>query len=422
MLSLLILADAHLGRHPSRIPHDKTSLSVHAVWDATIEYAITHKVDAVAIVGDLIDANNKYFEAYGTVRRGLNKLSQAKITVFAVAGNHDHDVLPRLADDIGLHLLGREGTWETVPLKKGDQVVAWFTGWSFSSEHYARSPLENFCAPQKHEPIIGMVHGDLNVPRSQYAPLDLATLQSHPLAIWLLGHIHKPSCIASSGAPVLYPGSLQPLDPGEPGRHGPWTLRIDASGSVTTEHVPLASVRYMPLTIDVTEATSLEAVQSKIANQVNEETNRLHREYSRLQHVSYRLTLVGQSPLHRELATGSMQDVQDLESSRGELHATVDKIITATTPSRNLKNIARFRDPPGTIAKWIQELQQGDKEDYFLKELMQGVLNGLSEMNRKNKYRCLDAFVLDKDAIRAQLTKQGHLLVDTLMAQKEADS
>jgi len=117
-----------------------------------------------------------------------------------------------------------------------------------------------------------------------------------------------------------------------------------------------------------------------------------------------------------------MQDVQDLEYSRGELYATVDKIITATTPARNLENIARFRDPPGTIARWIQELQQDDKEAAVRRELIQGVLDGLSEMNRKNKYRCLDALVLGQDAIRAQLAKQGHLLVDVLMAQKEADS
>jgi len=422
MLSLLVLADAHLGRHPSRIPHNKSALRVHAVWDAAIDYAITHNVDAVAIVGDLIDSNNKYFEAYGTVRRGLNKLAQAQIAAFAVAGNHDHDVLPRLADDIGLHLLGRDGTWQTVPLRKGNQVVAWFTGWSFPSEHYAQSPLEDFRPPQKHEPVIGMVHGDLDAPSSKYAPLDLATLQAHPLAIWLLGHIHKPMHIASRGTPVLYPGSLQPLDPGEPGRHGPWMLHIDASGKVTAQHVPLASVHYMPLTIDITETKSLEAVQSEIANRVNQETNRLHREYRQLQHVSYRPTLVGQSPLHRDLVTSSMQDVQDLEYSRGELYATVDKIITATTPARNLKNIARFRDPPGTIARWIQELQQDDKEAAVRRELIQGVLDGLSEMNRKNKYRCLDALVLGQDAIRAQLAKQGHLLVDVLMAQKEADS
>ena len=425
MISVLVIADAHIGRYPSKVPLDPQGLAVRAVWNSAIDYAIENRVNAVVLTGDIVDQSNKYFEAYGAVKHGVERLDSADIDVFAVSGNHDYDVLPRLVDDTSLarfHLLGRGGTWETKPLRIDGRVAAWFTGWSFPSAHCHESPLLSFRWPKKEEPAIGIVHGDLDSAKSNYAPLALGELQKHPLSIWLLGHVHKPRYILSGGTPVLYPGSIQPLDPGEPDDHGPWLLKIDVAGNVTARQVHLASVRYAKLAIDLTDAASLDDVESRITARVSEDADRLNRQYERLRHVTYRLVLTGRSHLHSALATRAWSSLGDLDSVHGDLRASVNKVYVESTPARNLENIARFKDPPATVASWIVELQglaecgTGSPE---CENLLDRALAAAIEICSKPKYRDVEKVVVDRDSVAAQLVQQGNLLVDTLMAQKE---
>ena len=134
LIKLLCLGDAHLGRYPSRVPTDDPSLSVRSVWRRAVTQAIENNVDAVILTGDMADNNNSYFEAYGALRSEISRLSQCDIPVVAVAGNHDHEVFPRLADSISddnLTLLGQSGTWEEEILKTRSGRSLRFVGWSF---------------------------------------------------------------------------------------------------------------------------------------------------------------------------------------------------------------------------------------------------------------------------------------------------
>ena len=85
------------------------------MWEMIVDRAITETVDAVALSGDIVDQDNRFFEATGPLERGILLLASKGIHTFAVSGNHDYDVLHRLADSIGsehFHLLGRGGQWE----------------------------------------------------------------------------------------------------------------------------------------------------------------------------------------------------------------------------------------------------------------------------------------------------------------------
>src|ERR1700761_9763949 len=119
---VLCSADLHVGRGPSRIGAlDPASASCAAMVGHLVRMAIDLRVDAVALAGDLVDRANHYFEAFGPLLEGLKKLSQAEIDVVCVGGNHDFDVLPRLAADLKsdrLHFLGAGGKWETATLRR----------------------------------------------------------------------------------------------------------------------------------------------------------------------------------------------------------------------------------------------------------------------------------------------------------------
>ena len=84
-LNLLCTGDVHLGRHPTRIPSeiDGQQFSPKSVWQSTVNEAIRRRVDAVVITGDVVDRENRYFEAYGAFEAGISRLEAEEIPVVA---------------------------------------------------------------------------------------------------------------------------------------------------------------------------------------------------------------------------------------------------------------------------------------------------------------------------------------------------
>ena len=101
-VGLLFTADVHLGRRPSGLPReaDTAEHSPRVGLNRVVDAATDRDVDAVVIAGDLVNRERRYAEAYGVVERAATLLRDADVAFVCVAGNHDHDALPRLADDI----------------------------------------------------------------------------------------------------------------------------------------------------------------------------------------------------------------------------------------------------------------------------------------------------------------------------------
>src|SRR5690606_34254660 len=134
-MKLLCTGDLHLGRRSSRLPShlDGRTHSCAGCWDQVVALALEESVDVVALSGDLVDRDNRFYEAVGPLESGLRRLADAGIEIVAVAGNHDHDVLPRLVDALGpeaFRLLGRGGVWERATVRRGGRVLH-IDGWSF---------------------------------------------------------------------------------------------------------------------------------------------------------------------------------------------------------------------------------------------------------------------------------------------------
>ena len=209
--SPLVTGDLHLGRRSARLPaalaNDRRGSAV-AAWERVVQLALDRRVEAVVLTGDVVDRENRYYEAVGPLAAGISRLAAAGIDTVAVAGNHDFDVLPRLARVLGeprFRVLGAGGSWQRAALERDGRPVLCFDGWSFPDLAFSTDPLDSYSPAPCDTPVLGVVHGEVGVVASRYAPLAVPRLRAAPVAAWLLGHIHRAGPIPGAGSARALP-------------------------------------------------------------------------------------------------------------------------------------------------------------------------------------------------------------------------
>ena len=423
---LLCTGDLHLGRYPSRVPTGQRELTVASVWEELVEYAVTQEVDAVVLTGDVVDRENRFYESFGPLQRGLQRLAERHIDSVAVAGNHDFDVLPRMSDVLDTDhftLLGRGGKWESYYLEREGEVRCRLLGWSFPTEHYARSPFDSLDYHDEEVPTLGLLHADYEQPHSQYAPVTSAELERHPIHGWLLGHVHKPGRLELDRF-ALYPGSLQALDPGEEGRHDPWLIEVTPGGEVREDQVSVSTVRYDTIPVDVSEVDGKETFEQTVIQALRNRLRELAHEQEKLKQVSFRLEYQGNTPLYQQLEEYSRQITSDLTVPFGEATAVVDDVVVAAHPPLDLSELAKGNDPPGVLADLLLSLEQAQEGGD--QALVQDAIQALASVYNANAYEPLladeeTAAFLDHEEMRQILLKQGRMLLSELLNQKVQD-
>lgn len=321
-MKLLLTGDLHLGRASTRTGEDGGSAHrTVGAWERMVDLAIREGVRGVCLSGDIVDEENKYWEALGPLEEGIDRLGKAGVLTVAVSGNHDHDVFPRLARSMPqdvFRLLGEGGTWERTLIEDADGKPALAVdGWSFPSLYVRENPVAAYPFSRPGDlPVLGMIHGDLGVSGSVYAPLSRETLVAAPVDAWLLGHVHVPSL--TGDAPwVLYPGSPQAMDPGETGLHGPWLVDVVDGRMGRPRQVLGSSVWYDRLELDVSEWADPERdLRQALAAFVGA----IQERYGGVpEMVSMRPVLTGRTPLHHEVREriDSLVETQDGYTEQG---------------------------------------------------------------------------------------------------------
>lgn len=367
-MKILCSGDLHLGRRSSRLPKvlgnevvDGHAHSCAAVWTRIVDLALEEAVDVVALSGDLVDDANRFYEAIGPLEAGVRRLASSGIKTVAVAGNHDHDVLPHLAQNLdpkAFRLLGRGGRWERETVRRGDSVIH-IDGWSFPRQYVRENPVREHTLPSGEDgPVLGLLHADLgHQVESPYAPVTHADLRARPVDFWLLGHIHAPMYDEGSGhAPILYPGSPQAMDPGETGMHGAWIIEVEAGRQFRARHVPLSTVRYDVVEVDVTGAEEPAEIDGRIVEAVRAHRDAIE-ERGPLRLAIYRVRVVGRTPSPRRLDQHlSGASVRELQIPGDEVTALIEDVDQQTRPAYDLDELAQGNDPVGVLARLILEL------------------------------------------------------------------
>ena len=392
-MKLLCVGDIHLGRQPARLPAGlldeikASELGPGAAWRLAVDFALADEVDAVLLAGDVVEQEDDFYEAYGDLRRGVDRLAAAGIAVLAVSGNHDVQVLPRLADAVpGFRLLGRGGAWEVRDIAGRDGRRVQVLGWSFPERRVSTSPLVAHELPALDSgsaPVVGLLHCDRDAAGSPYAPVRSAELADAPVAAWLLGHVHRPDRLAPP-RPIGYLGSLTGLDPGEPGPRGPWRLEF-AGPELGLDHLPLAPLRWEEVEVALDGLGSAEDVHTFAVSALDALHERLATERFRPRAVGCRLRFTGRTAHRREAARSlAASDPLRVLQARDDILYFVHDWRFEASPALDLDELARGADPPALLARKVL-LLRGPAEDTDRQALLAGARRRLESLaGRRN--------------------------------------
>ncbi len=418
---LLAVGDLHLGRRSSRLPDglaaNAAGLGPAGAWRRVVDYALEAPVHALLMAGDVVEHEDDFFEGYRELEAGVRRLVEAGIRVLGVAGNHDVQVLPRLADQLpGFELLGRGGQWQVATLEAaGERLRVW--GWSFPERQVRYSPLAGQRFERGEGVNLGLLHGDRDQAGSPYAPFSSRELAATGLDGWLLGHIHAPDALQLPG-PQGYLGSVTGMDPGEPGDHGPWLLSLQHGRIAAIEQQVLAPLRWQPLTLELDGLDAPQQARERLLALLRDLDTRLVQCARPPLAAGLRLTLTGRSRL-----AGAVADL--LEGSRGEAlwqgrggtEYFIEGLRLEALPEIDLATLAGRSDPPGLLARRLLLLQR-PRDDAERRALIESARERFRHSLRDSRWQLLaEDDPLDDEAVAQRLREAGLRLLEQLQAQ-----
>ena len=287
MLRLLHTADVHLGARHADLGTQAAAQRERQfdAFRATVDLALTEKVDAVLIAGDLFDSNTQPKRSVERVAAELKRLVDARIRTFIVPGTHD--VYDRAsvyrAYDIAA-MAGAVGTdLVTVLTPDAPRVVvkplnAVIYGRCFETKRAPTSPFAGFDAAADEDWTwqIGLIHGALAIPEKTDGDDVVFTrdeIRASGLDYLALGHWHSTQQGTAGETTYAYSGAPEPvaIDQDKAGSVLLVTLdERDGKKTVTVEPKTVGRTRFERLDVDAARA----ATQPALVDMINKKADK----------------------------------------------------------------------------------------------------------------------------------------------------
>lgn len=424
-IKILAAGDLHLGKRSSGIPDNEPAGSAIYTWNRIVDWCLNNHVDVLALLGDIVDSENRIYQTIKPLFDGFTRLQEKEIQVIMVSGNHDYDVPAQIDRAVGLDnvtVIGRNGKWEMKPFKKGNLFVQ-FVGWSFPGDSVTLNPLLglNDLSFDSNLPYIGLLHCDVNAINSRYAPVPLSGLISTPIDAWLLGHIHKPTELHPAIPMIRYTGSPHAFSAKEPGEHGPLLVTVNGKNDITAQTIPIAPIRYEKIIVDINPGMQKSDVQNSIMSQLIAGVNEMNNASKHLKRVVFDLELIGE---HENVAMVDGWEKKDSKSEQdfsGSVQFSIRKVSNNVVPAiTNLEEYVSKNTPVGLLAGTILAIQE-KKTTPMLERLMEKWMANYQKMQSSRTYYLLGNTTTDKDQIidlaKKSILKECNRMISELINQ-----
>ena len=298
------MADIHLGASPdSGKPWSRQrSREIWNSFQRVIETAGRERTDLLLISGDLFHRQPLIREL-----KEVNGLfaSIPHTRVVMIAGNHDY--VKR--DSAYLRCPWAEnvtGLWEGSCQKVSfPELETQVYGISYRQREIDTEAYRNLQTDGDPGFSVLMMHGD-----EAHLPLAPQQIKVMGFSYLALGHIHKPGRLNQRAA---YPGSLEPTDKNDLGRHG-YIRGAYENGHLSLAFVPAACREYVPLEIAVNGNTT----GYELVRRVEQETQK------RGSQNLYKITLKGLREPGLEFSPGPLEEVCNLADFCDETRPNYD--------------------------------------------------------------------------------------------------
>ncbi len=287
MLRLLHTADVHLGARHADLGEAAAAQRERqfAAFKASIDLAISEKVDLFLVAGDLFDSNVQPRRSVERVAAELARLAKAKVRSVLVPGTHD--VYDRSSVYRAYSLFAMAGTKPTddlvtvltpehpwVHLPALDAVVH---GPVFPTKRAPYSPLRDLAAVKTPAATwkIGVLHASIAIPGrtdQDEVVITVEEIGASGLDYLALGHWHAAQQATTRGVTYAYAGAPEPVavDQDRAGKVLLVTLdERDGARQVTVEERTVGRTTFQHLDIDAATIESQPALITRLEQSAN---------------------------------------------------------------------------------------------------------------------------------------------------------
>ncbi len=270
-----------------------------------VRLAVSERVDAVVIAGDVFDSADKSLRAQLKFHRALKELCDAGIPVFVAHGNHDplDGWSSSLTPPEGVVVFQGENV-EQHPVKRGGETLAWIYGISYPQREVRENLATRFQRKNTDGFAVGVLHANVGQDpnHDNYAPCSLDDCVAGGLDYWALGHIHAHRILRSGFPAVVYCGNAQARHLREVGPKGCCLVTLHDNSEPEIRFVATDAVRFAESDLDLsgvdTMQNALQSLRAHLAGMVAQAGDR---------EALVRVNLTGRTALHEELSrTGSL--------------------------------------------------------------------------------------------------------------------